>query len=62
MKYPDSVEGAALFLMTLVLESRRAESEPDPLTRAEILALYAHCLRVARGEEDVSHEETPPLH
>lgn len=61
MKYPDTPEGAALFLMTLVLESRRGEADPDPMTRAEILALYAHCLRVARGEEgeEVSHG---PLH
>lgn len=56
MKYPDTPEGAALFLMTLVLESRRAQGENDEMTRAEILALYAHCLRVARGGDEMSHD------
>lgn len=55
MKYPDTPEGAALFLMTLVLERGRANDDTEEMTRAEILALYAHCLRVVRGEEEVSH-------
>jgi hypothetical protein len=59
MKYPDTPEGAAVFLMTLVLENRRDGIESDPMTKTEILALYAHCLKVAKGEEDVSHG---PLH
>lgn len=56
MNFPETPEGAALFLMTLVLGRRCAEAGKDDMTRFEILALYAHCLRVARGEADMSHD------
>lgn len=47
---PETPEGAALFLLTLILRGRN-----DPVGR-EVLDLYAECLRVARGQDELSRD------
>jgi hypothetical protein len=56
MQLPETPEGVALFLMNLILEKRGALACGGELSRAELLALYAECLRIARGREDLSHD------
>lgn len=55
MDLPETPEGVALYLFTLILDRRKAMLCCSNHTEAQLFALFRECLRAANGCQDASH-------
>ena len=50
MQYPDSPEGVALALLTLVIGNTGLPNQREPIPKEEIFQLYRECIATVREE------------